>query len=658
MNPLLGERLPHILYGGDYSPDQWPEEVWKEDVRLMREAGVNIVSLGIFSWSRLQPSPDEFDFGWLDRVVELLHEGGIRLDLATATASPPPWLTHRHPEVLPVLADGVRLWPGARQQYCPSSPAYREAARQLVTAMAERYGSHPALAMWHVSNEFGCHVPACYCEESARHFRRWLRERYGALEEMNRAWGTDFWSQRYSDWEEVLPPRRAPTWPNPSQQLDFHRFCSDALLECYQLERDVLARVSPGVPVTTNFMRFFKPLDYWKWAEREDVVSDDVYQDPADVEAPVGAAMAADLMRSLGRGRPWVLMEQTSNRVNWRPVNVAKAPGQMRLWSYQAVARGADGVMFFQWRQSRAGAEKFHSAMVPHGPVESSPTWQEVVRLGSELRELDEVCGSRVQAPVAILHDWESWWALELPSKPTGLGHLPQLESYYRPLYLANVATDFARPGDDLSSYRLVLAPNLYLVGDEAAAGLARYVEAGGTLVMSFFSGIVDEVDHVRLGGYPAPFRELLGVQVEDFMPLAPGQTVDLAFGPGGRGRGEIWSELVTPLGAETVAQFSGRDLDGRPAVTVNRFGRGTAYYLATRPDPASMSALLVEVCLQSGIEATAAVPAGVEAVRRHGRGGSFLFLLNHNDSVVQVPAGAESVRLGPRDVVVLRESP
>jgi len=655
--PLLGARLPHVLFGGDYSPEQWPEGVWEEDVRLMREAGVNIVSLGIFSWSRIQPSPDRFDFEWLDRVIELLHENDIRLDLATATASPPPWLSHRHPAMLPVLADGVRLWPGGRQHYCPSSPFYRDAAVALVTAMANRYGRHPALAMWHAGNEYGCHVPACYCDVSAAHFRRWLRERHGTLEELNRAWGTDFWSQRYSDWEEILPPRQTPTWPNPSQQLDYRRFCSDALLECYELERRVLAELSPGIPVTTNFMRFFKPLDYWKWADREDIVSDDVYQDPADPDAAMGSAMAADLMRSLGGGRPWILMEQTPSRVNWRPVNVAKAPGQMRLWSYQAVARGADGVMFFQWRQSRAGAEKFHSAMVPHGPPETSPTWREVVRLGRELREFDGVCGSRIHSAVAILHDWESWWALELPSKPTALlSHLPQLESYYRPLFEANVVPDFARPGDDLSAYSLVLAPSLYLVGDGAAAGLARYVDAGGTLVMSFFSGIVDEFEHVRLGGYPAPFRELLGLRVEDFLPLPQGETVDLVLGDR-RGRGEIWSELVTPAGAETVARFSSGGLQGQPAVTRHRFGRGTAYYLATRPDGASMASILAEACRGAGVEAVASVPAGVEAVRRQGDDGSFLFLLNHADAGVEVPVGGQRVSLGPRDVAVVRET-
>jgi len=650
----LGHRLPRLAYGGDYNPDQWPEEVWSEDVRLMREAGVNLVSLGIFSWSRLQPREDSFEFGWLDRLMDLLHESGVAVDLATATASPPPWLSHRHPEMLPVTADGVRLWPGGRQHYCPSSPVYRNAAGRLVSALAERYASHPALAMWHVGNEYGCHVPACWCDESARDFRDWLRQRYHSLEELNRAWGTDFWSQRYSAWEEILPPRRAPTWPNPSQQLDFHRFSSDALLECYELERSVLAEQSPGVPITTNFMGFFKPLDYWKWAEREDVVSNDSYPDPADPDAHVGAAMAGDLMRSLGRGRPWLLMEQTPNRVNWRPVNVAKAPGQMRLWSLQAVARGADGVMFFQWRQSRVGAEKYHSAMVPHGPPESSPIWQEVVQLGADLHRLDAVRGNRVHAEVAILLDWESWWALELPSKPSSrLSMIGQLDSYYRPLFDANVTADFARPSDDLSAYRLVLAPNLYLVSDDAARTLADYVASGGTLVMSFFSGIVDEADQVRLGGYPAPFRELLGLHVEDFLPLGEAG-IEVRFADGTTDRGEMWSELVRLRGAEALATFAAGTLDGQPAATHHAFGDGSAYYLATRLAPAAMSQLLRQIWREAGVRPVAEVPAGVEAVRR----GSLLFLLNHSRQTVEVqtPSGSERVALPPREVAIIQD--
>ncbi len=636
----------------------------------MREAGVNLVSLGIFSWSRLEPEAARYDFDWLDRIIDMLHEGGVRIDLATATASPPPWLSHKHPEMLPVLADGVRLSHGARQHYCPSSPVYRFAAQHLVEQLAKRYARHPALAMWHVGNEFGCHVPACYCDVSAAAFRVWLQERYGDLEALNRAWGTDFWSQRYSNWDEILPPRRTPTWPNPSQQLDFMRFSSDELLACYELEHAVLTEHSPGVPVTTNFMRFFKPLDYWKWAEHEDVVSDDVYQDPADPDAGMRAAMAGDLMRSLGHGRPWMLMEQTSNRVNWRDVNVAKAPGQMRLWSYQALSRGADGVMFFQWRQSRAGAEKFHSAMVPHGPPDHSPTWHEVVRLGNELTRLDAVCGTRVTADVAILHDWESWWALELPSKPSiRVHHIDQLESYYRHLFDANLVADFARPSGDLSGYRLVLAPSVYLVSDEAAANLTAYVEAGGTLVMSFFSGIVDPFEHIRLGGYPEPFRRLLGLEVVDWFPLADDEKVKIKFADGAQSHGDVWSELITLAGAEALAQFSGSTLDGRPAVTSHRFGEGRAIYIATQPERAAMARILGATIAEAGVKPVLEAPPGVSAVRRSGPRSSLLFLLNHRDVQVEVPVadpgvnlvdGTEVhrglVHLGPRGVAVIRK--
>src|SRR5829696_6233213 len=317
-----------LCYGGDYNPEQWPETVWPEDVALMREAGVNLVSVGIFSWALLEPKEGSFDMGWLDDVLDLLHRNDISIDLATATASPPPWLSHRYPETLPMTQDGRRLWPGGRQAWCPSSPVFREKALALVEQMAGRYGGHPGLVLWHVSNELGCHNAHCYCDVSAVAFRRWLQQRYGDLDTLNEAWGTAFWSQRYGDWKEILPPRVAPTFPNPTQQLDFRRFSSDALLQLYEMEKKILREATPDVPITTNFMGFFKPVDYWKWAAREDLVSDDSYPDPSDPEAHITAAMSRDLMRSLGDGAPWVLMEQTTVRVNWRERNVPKRPNE------------------------------------------------------------------------------------------------------------------------------------------------------------------------------------------------------------------------------------------------------------------------------------------------------------------------------------------
>lgn len=599
----------------------------------MREASVNLVTVGVFSWARLEPEPRRYEFGWLDRVLDLLAKSGIFADLATATASPPPWLARRHPESLPVAHDGTTLWPGARQHYCPSSQAYREAAAALVERLAERYRDHEALAMWHVNNEYGCHVSACYCERSAEHFRQWLRRRYDSLPALNDAWGTAFWSQQYGDWNEIVPPRPAPTWRNPSRELDWHRFCSDVLLELFATEREILERLSPGVPITTNFMRFFKPCDYWRWSSHVDFTADDLYPDPADAEG--GAllrASSADLMRSLKRGAPWLVMEQAPNAVNWRHRNVPKHPGLMRLGSYQSLARGADGIMFFQWRASKAGAEKYHSGMVPHAGT-ASRTWREVAELGSELARLDAVVGTRVSADVAFVFDWESWWALELPSKPShDVALMEQVANWYRPFWQRNVVVDFVHPEHDLSAYRLVVAPNLYLVTEEAAGNVTRFASDGGVFVLSFFSGIVDEHDQVRIGGYPAPFRELLGIVVPEFWPHADGDDRHVRLA-GRRYVCDLWSDWIELEGADAVAVFDDGWLSGRPAVTRN----GSAWYVGTRLEAAGIDELVRELLVESGVAPTLAAPAGVEAVRREGSGKSFLFLLNHAAEAAKV---------------------
>ncbi|UQS26663.1 beta-galactosidase [Amycolatopsis thermalba] len=654
-----------IHYGADYNPEHWSEDVWDEDVKLMTEAGVTLVTLGVFSWAKVEPRPGEYDFGWVDAVMDKLAAAGIKVALATMTASPPPWLTHRHPEVLPVREDGTRLSPGSRQQFCPSSPVFREHAARLVEQLANRYGDHPALHIWHVGNEYGCHIRACYCDTSAEDFRSWLRDRYGSVEALNAAWSTTFWSQGYSDWAEIQPPRVAPSFRNPAQQLDYQRFSSDASLACYRVEADVLRRVTPDVPLTTNFVGLVqKALDWHAWEPHEDVVSLDSYPEPYDPRGHVEAAFGYDVVRSLKGGQPWMLLEHAPSAVNWRTHNGAKAPGVMRQGVLQAVARGADAAMFFQWRQSRGGAEKFHSAMVPHAGA-GTRVFAEARALGQDLAALSDVAGTRVRSDVAFLHDWNSWWALELDAHPSA--DVTQLDAHlahYAPFFDAGISCDVVRP-DRLAGYRLVVVPNLYLLDPETADGLRRYVEGGGHLVVSFFSGIVDSCDRAHLGGYPvAPLREALGVSVEEFWPLAPGISVPLSP----EWTGSVWSEAVSLAGADAVATFGDGDLAGFPAVTRHAYGRGVAWYLGTRLDPAGMRALVDRAAAEAGVAPVLpGLPAGVQAVRREGPGRKFLFLLNHNTEAVAVDAGvpapdlltdsppATRHTLPPRGVAVLR---
>ena len=651
-----------VLYGGDYNPEQWPEEVWADDVVLMREAGVNLVTVGVFSWAQLEPSPGARDFGWLDRVLDLLHAHGIAVDLATPTASPPPWMGHRWPETLPVDADGVRLAYGSRNQFSPASAVYRRFAREITRDLAERYASHPAVRMWHVGNELG---QVCRSDESAQAFRDWLRGRYGTLDGLNEAWGTTFWSQRYDDWAEVIPPRRAPYLINPTQELDFRRYSSDALLEVYREQRDIIRSIDPDGPITTNFMGFFPLVDYWSWAGDLDVVADDAYPDPTDPDASSTAALTQDLVRSLGSGAPWLLMEQAVSAVNWREHNVPKSPDRMRLESLQAVARGADGICFFQWRASRAGAERFHSAMLPHaGP--DTDVHRGIRRLGGDLRALRAVVGARVEARVAIVFDWSSWWAAEEAARPTTrLGVLDQLRAWYRPLWERGIAVDVVHPGHDLTGYAVVLAPSLYLVSDEDAAALDGFVAGGGTLVVGPFSAVATPDAHVRTGRFPAPLVGVVGVSGEEWLPLPATGTVleSELLGPVAV---VTYAERLRTHGARVVAQHgegAPLGLAGAPAVTVNAHGAGSAWYVgALLPDDATAT-LLAEVCASRGLDAQAY--PGVESVLR----GDLLFLLNHSDTAVTVrlPAGkvtdlltqrdhCDEVLVGPVDAVVLTE--
>ncbi|MER7900227.1 beta-galactosidase [Streptomyces sp. NPDC096046] len=633
--------LTRLAFGGDYNPEQWPESVWQDDVRLMREAGVTLVSVGIFSWALLEPSPGRYDFGWMDRLLDLLHEHGIRVDLGTPTVVPPVWFYRAHPEALPVTAEGVRYAFGSRAAICHSNTDYRAAAASITHRLAERYGDHPALAMWHVHNEYGVPVSACYCDSCAAHFRRWLAATYGTVDAVNEAWGTAFWGQRYGDFEDIEPPRLTPAAVNPGQALDYKRFADATMRENFVSERDILHRLSTGVPVTTNFMTALSQcdsVDYWAWGREVDLVTNDHYLITDGRRTHVNLAMAADLTRSVAGGAPWLLLEHSTSGVNWQPRNPAKAPGQMARNSLAHVARGSEGALFFQWRQSRRGAEKFHSAMVPHGGT-GTRVWREVVELGASVQALSEIRGSRTQADVAVLWDWHSWWAQSLDWRPS-VDHdaRERADAFYEALYDRHLTVDFAHPEADLSRYPLVVVPALYLMTKAAGRNLTSYVENGGTLVVSCFSGIVDEHDAVHEGAYPGPLRDVLGLTVEEFSPLLPGERVRVTGPDGTELSADVWTEFVVPRGAETVLTYADGLTAGLPAVTRHRLGEGTAWYVSTRLGADGLDTLLGRASEDARLGPRTELPRDVEVVRRTGESGTYLFAVNHTGSDAKVP--------------------
>ncbi|WP_344395155.1 beta-galactosidase [Streptomyces vastus] len=614
-----------ILFGGDYNPEQWPEETWHEDVRLMKAAGVNSVTLGVFSWAKLEPRPGAREFGWLDRLMDLMHDNGIGVVLATPTSSPPPWMGRLHPDTLPRDEDGRTEWWGGRQHFSHSSATYRRYAAAITEDLATRYGSHPALTMWHINNEYCTYD---WGDEAAATFRRWLKDKYGTLDALNTAWGTAFWSQGYGDWDEVLPPRHAHYLKNPTQVLDFKRYTSDMLLECYVAERDIVRSHTPHIPVTTNFMPLWVGQDAWRWAEEEDLVSVDMYPDPRDPFGAQNGALIQDLTRSQARGGPWMLMEQAAGPVNWRGVNHPKPRGLNRLWSLQAVARGADAVCYFQWRQSRQGAEKFHSGMVSHAGEEGR-TYQEVKRLGAELAALGhQVTDSHMESDVAILHEWNAWWAGAQDGRLSSEIHYPQVvRAWHRALWEAHLATDFAHPEHDLSPYKLVVVPQLYLLTDAAIDNLLSYVRAGGTLVCGFLTGVADEDDRVRPGGMDARLRELFGIRtLHEWWPLDAEESVECdGF------RGTLWSEeLEAASDVDLVVPYKGGELDGLPAL----LRKERAWYLSTLPERPALRDLLADVAAGTGVRPPLdGLPPQVEAVRR----GELLFVFNHGRETVTV---------------------
>jgi beta-galactosidase len=650
---VISAKLPKIFYGGDYNPEQWPREVWDEDIRMFKLAGINVATLNVFTWALNQPDEDSYNFEWLDEIIDKLSNNGIYVCLATGTANHPAWMANRYPDVLSVDFHGRKRKFGFRHNSCPNSPTYQKYAKRLVQKLAERYGNHPALVIWHVNNEMGCQ---CYCENCEKEFRVWLQKRYGSLEKLNEAWNTRFWGHTFYSWDEIVLPNLLSEHidaANPDKttfqgiSLDYNRFNSDSVLDRYLDEYEILRKITPAIPITTNYHGHatYKPLDYFKWSQHVDIVAWDNYP---SYDTPISTtAFRLDMMRGFKDGAPFMIMEQTPSQQNWQPYNSLKRPGVMGLQSYQALARGADTVMFFQLRRSFGACEKYHGAVIEHVGHENTRVFREVAKLGAELEELGSaLLDSRIETKAAIVFDWENWWAVEFSSGPSDqLKYVDEVQKYYDAFFAQNIPVDIVNTDADLSKYDLVIAPVLYMVKAGLAAKIEQFVANGGTFVTTFFSGIVNETDLVTLGGYPGELRKLLGIWVEEIDALFPDQTNRMVF----KSQMEdfkteyqcgILCDLLHSEGAEVLAEYGSDFYQGMPCLTRNHFGNGEAWYIASSPEPAFLKQMVEHLCKLKGIDPVLNTPEGIEATRRTKDGNSYMFLLNHSDEEKSVKIG------------------
>ncbi len=635
------KKLEKIAYGGDYNPEQWGEEIWEEDMALFHEAGIDIVTLNVFSWAALQRSETEYDFERLDKIMELVRENGLKVCMATSTGAHPAWMAKKYPDILRVDYEGRKHKFGGRHNSCPNSPTYRKYAPLLAKKLAERYKGYDNIVAWHVSNEFG---GECYCENCEKAFRTWLREKYHNLDALNTAWNTTFWGHTFYEWDEiVLPDLRSEHFDGERTMfqgisIDYRRFMSDAILSCYVLERDAIKAVLPNASVTTNLMGFYKPLDYFKWAKEMDFVSWDNY--PANGDSYTKIAMPHDLMRGIGAQEPFALMEQTPSCQNWQPYNALKRPNVMRLWSYQAVAHGADTVMFFQMRRSVGACEKYHGAVIDHVGTGNTRVYREVATLGRELSAIgSRFLGARTHSEIAILMDWDNWWAIEYSAGPScDLHYLDEISRYYDALRELNYSVDFISPDMDFAPYKVVLAPVFYMVKGDTDEKVRTFVKNGGRFLTTFFSGYVQENDLVVLGGYPGKLRDILGIWVEEEDALPQGGANGFTYN-GTQYPATLLCDLIHLEGAQQMDEggYAADFYRGMPVLTRHTFGDGLAYYVATASSGAFYRAFLKDICDEAGVFPLLNAPKGVEVTCREKDGKRWLFVLNHNEDAAEL---------------------
>lgn len=625
-------KISKMVYGGDYNPEQWSEDIWEEDMRLFKLAGIDIVTLNVFSWALLQKDDDVYDFSLLDKIMDMVKKNGLFVCLATSTGAHPAWMTKKYPDILRTEFGGMKRKFGGRHNSCPNSPTYKKFSVRLARKLAERYKDYENIVAWHISNEFG---GECYCDNCEKAFRIWLKEKYGTLEALNKAWNTTFWGHTFYDWDEiVLPDLRSEHFAYERTMfqgisLDYRRFMSDSMLERYKDEYHAIKEITPDVLITTNLMGFYKPLDYQKWAKYMDFISWDNY--PSNDDSYAKIAMAHDLMRGVKQGKPFALMEQTPSVTNWLSYNALKRPGVMRLWSYQAVAHGADTVMFFQMRRSIGACEKYHGAVIDHVGNENTRVFREIATLGKELEEIgDLTLGGRTKAKIGLLFDWDNWWALEYSAGPScELRYLTEFGRYYEALRKRNYDVDIIGAEDELEPYSVVIAPVLYMVKGDYDEKIRSFTQNGGTFVTTFFSGIVQENDLVTLGGYPGKLRDIMGIWVEEIDALPNGEENAFTY-EGENYPAQLLCDIIHTEGAEALSAYEKDFYAGSPVFTVNSYGKGKAYYIGTASNEAFYQKLLTEICENADVKPVLKTPELVEVTSRENEKGKYLFVLNH----------------------------
>lgn len=636
----MSTHFKRILYGGDYNPNQWPKDIWQEDMRIFKDAHINTATINVFSWAKIQPSEHEYNFDELDEIVDMLSKENYDIVFATSTAALPGWMVRKYPEVMFTDYEGRQHKFGGRHNACPNSFVFKHYARELAYKLAERYADNPHVTCWHVSNEYG---NECFCENCQKAFRVWLKDKYKTIDALNKAWNMEFWGHTVYDWDDVVPPNALSDGIGSEKtafagiSIDYRRFYSDSQLACFKMERDAIKSVKPDAFVTTNLMGTFKGLDYFKWAKEMDVVSWDNY--PSYDTPWSSIAMTHDLMRGL-KDEPFMLMEQTPSQQNWQKYNSLKRPGQMRAQSYQTMAHGADTIQFFQLRRSVGGCEKFHGAVIAHVGSENTRVFREVAQLGAELESFgDRTLGSRNEAEVGLIFDWDNYWALEYTSGPSeDLKYVDQIHQYYQYFYKKNIGVDMVPVDADFSKYKIVVAPVLYMVKDGMKEALENFVKNGGILITTFMSGIVGQSDNVYLGGYPGPLREMAGVWVEEIDALAPEQKNKAKFADGSTAVCGLLCDLMHLEGAKALASYEEDFYAGMPAASKNTYGKGTTYYIATQFEEEGLAKILDQAVQEAGVSSVIPEETGLEVVTRVSDTTRFYFVMNFTDEEQILP--------------------